>query len=120
MFLHYLKVGFRNILKYKVFSFINVAGLAAALSVCMLIMLMLADQKSKDQFNVNKDRIYRVLGDRPDFRHPYATTAYPLAAAVRAEMPMVERATHLVLGVGGDIKVGRNMTEARGYFADTA
>lgn len=34
MFLHYLKVGFRNILKYKVFSFINVFGLAAAMSVC--------------------------------------------------------------------------------------
>ena len=42
MLFHYLKVGFRNILKYKVFSFINVFGLAAAMSVCMLIMLMLA------------------------------------------------------------------------------
>ena len=120
VFLHYLKVGFRNILKYKVFSFINVAGLAAAMAVCMLIMLMLADQKSHDQFNVNKDRIYRVLGDRPDFRHPNATTAYPLAAVVRAEMPMVEKVTHLVMGVGGDIKVGRDIVEARGYFADTA
>src|SRR5277367_6820869 len=104
MFLHYLKVGLRNILKYKVFSFINVAGLAAALSVCMLIMLMLADQKSHDQFHVNKDRIYRLLSDKADFRNPYATTPVPLAAAVKGELPAVELATHLIMGVGGDIE----------------
>jgi putative ABC transport system permease protein len=140
MLLHYFKVGLRNILKYKVFSFINVFGLAAAMSVSMLILLMLADQKSHDQFNVNKDRILRILCDRPDFRNPNATTAVPLAAAVKAELPAVETTTHLVMGVGGDIGVGlaepsgakvpnevgrgttpgRSSAEARGYFADTA
>ena len=122
MFLHYLKVGFRNILKYKVFSFINVFGLAAALSVSMLILLMLADQKSHDQFNVNRDRIYRILSDRTDFRNPNATTAVPLAAAMKAELPGVEATTHLVMGVGGDILVGApaKVAEARGYFADTS
>src|ERR1700722_11223755 len=120
MFLHYVKIGLRNILKYKVFSFINVFGLAAALSVCMLIMLMLADQKSHDQFHVNKDRIYRVLCDKVDFRNPYATTPVPLAGAVEGELPSVEVATHIILGVGGDIKVGpARIAEARGYFADT-
>src|SRR5580692_10646280 len=134
MLLHYFKVGLRNILKYKVFSFINVFGLAAAMSVSMLILLMLADQKSHDQFNVNKDRIYRILSDRPDFRNPNATTAVPLAAAVKAELPGVEAVTHLVMGVGGDIGAaapagggvvagagpGRSSAEARGYFADTS
>ncbi len=148
MFLHYLKVGVRNLLKYKVFSFINVFGLAAALSVSMLILLMLADQKSHDRFNVNRDRTYRVLSDRPDFRNPNATSAVPLAAAIKAELPGVEATTHLVMGVGGDVGVavppeakdttdeergttlrgrsgrgttpGRSSVEARGYFADTA
>jgi putative ABC transport system permease protein len=139
MLLHYIKVGIRNLLKYKVFSFINVFGLAAAMSVGMLILLMLADQKSHDQFNVNKDRIYRVLCDKPDFRNPYATSAVPLAAAMKAELPGVEVATHLVMGVGGDILVGvragggvgaaapaadgagaARIAEVRGYFADTS
>jgi putative ABC transport system permease protein len=120
MFLHYLKVGVRNLLKYKVFSFINVFGLAAAMSVCMLIMLMIDDQKSHDQFNLNKDRIYRVLCDKADFRNPYATTPYPLAAAVKAELPGVEATTHLVLGPGGDMKIGQKIAEARGYFADNS
>ena len=122
MFRHYLKIGFRNILKYKVFSFINVFGLAAAMAVCMLVMLMLADQKSHDRFQVNRDRVYRVLSDRSDFRNPYATSPYPLAAAVKDELPSVEATTHLQLGVGGDVKlsgIAGQLQEARGYFADT-
>ena len=120
MLLHYFKVGFRNLLKYKVFSFINVSGLAAAMSVCMLIILMLADQKSHDQFQVNKDRIYRILSDKPDWRHPYATTPVPLAAAIQRELPAVERTTHLIGGVGGDMQFAQKSMEARGYFADTS
>jgi putative ABC transport system permease protein len=121
MFFHYLKVGFRNILKYKVFSFINVFGLAAAMSVCMLIILMLADQKSHDQFNVKKDRVYRVLCDEPDFRHPYATSPFPLAAALKEGSPDIETATHLALGVGGDARAAlQKSVEMRGYFADNA
>jgi putative ABC transport system permease protein len=120
MFLHYLKVALRNILKYKVFSFINVFGLAAAMAICMLVMLMPADQKSHDQFNVNRDRIYRLLCDKADFGNPYATTPYPLAAAVKAELPGVEATTHLVMGPGGDMLLGEKSTEARGYFADSS
>src|SRR6188768_1660121 len=56
MFRNYFKVGIRNILKYKTFSFINIFGLAVAMSVSMLIILMLADQHRYDQFNEKKDR----------------------------------------------------------------
>ena len=95
MFFNYLKTGIRNLLKYKVFSSINVFGLAAAMSVAMLIMLMLADQRSHDRFNEKKDRIYRILCDRPDFRHPYATSPFPLAAVMGKDYPIVETSTHL-------------------------
>lgn len=60
MFRNYLKAGIRNLLKYKTFSFINVFGLALAMSVCMLIILMLADQTSFDKFHV--DRSVSLLG----------------------------------------------------------
>jgi len=63
------------------------------MSVGMLIILMLADQKSHDQFNEKKDRTYRILTDRKDWRHPYATSPVPLAAAMIAEFPIVETAT---------------------------
>src|SRR5882757_2794524 len=126
MFLHYVKVGIRNILKYKVFSFINIFGLAAAMSICMLIMLMLADQKSHDQFNVKKDRTYRILCDGQGFRNPYATTPFPLSAALQTGFPAIETATHLTLGVGGDARyreaagTQEKSVEMRGYFADSS
>lgn len=120
MFLNYLKVGIRNILKYKIFSFINVFGLAAAMSVSMLIMVMLADQRSYDQFNVNKDRIYRILSDKPDLRHAYSTSPFPLAGILIQGDPIVEQATHLMMGVGGDALYNNTATELRGYFADEA
>lgn len=120
MFLNYLKVGLRNLLKYKVFSFINVFGLAAAMTICLLVILMLADQKSYDRFNLNKDHIYRILSDKPDFRHPYATSPLPLSAVLRSDEPIVRESTCLVRGVGGDALYNRRSTEMRGYFADPA
>jgi len=120
MIFNYLKVGLRNFLKYKAFSFINVFGLAAAMSVCMLIMLMLADQRSYDQFNANRNSTYRILCDKPDLRHPYATSPFPLASKLKTENPAVKDATHLVMGVGGDALYNGRSVEMRGYFADTS
>jgi putative ABC transport system permease protein len=118
MFSNYFKVGIRNILKYKVFSFINVFGLAVAMAVCMLIMLMLADQKSYDQFHEKKDRIYRILSDRENSKAPSATTPFPLAAALNADYPAIEETTQLTRGVGGDIIYNLQVVQTRGYFAD--
>jgi putative ABC transport system permease protein len=118
MFKNYFKVGIRNILKYKVFSFINVFGLAAAMSVCMLILLMLADQHRYDQFHEKKDRIYRILSDGEGFRQAYATTPYPLATTLKTEYPIVEEATNLTPGIGGDASYQQHIADMRGYFAD--
>ncbi|WOK04710.1 FtsX-like permease family protein [Imperialibacter roseus] len=118
MFRNYLKVGLRNILKYKAFSFINVFGLAVAMSVCMLVILMLADQHRYDQFHSKKDRIYRILTDSEDFRQAYATSPFPLAEVLRTEYPAVEQSTHLMPGVGGDVEYGQKLLEMRGYFAE--
>ena len=120
MFKNYLKVGFRNIIKYKVFSFINVFGLAVAMSVCMLIILMLADQKSYDQFHEKKDRTYRILSKIQDSMTPNASSPFPLASTVKADYPIVEEATHVVPGVGGDATYEQKSTEIRGFFAESS
>lgn len=119
MFRNYLKVGLRNIFKYKVFSFINVFGLAMAMSVGMLIILMLADQRSYDQFHAKKDRIYRVLSHEKGSAVPNAKSPFPLAAAL-PEYAAVEEATHLLPGVGGDASYGEKSVEMRGFFADSS
>jgi putative ABC transport system permease protein len=118
MFYNYLKVAIRNILKYKVFSFINIFGLAVAMTVCMLIILMLADQKEYDQFHANKDRIYRIITQPLNGGLPSAVTAFPLAPTLKADYPIAEETTHLVIGVGGDATYNDNIMEMRGFFAD--
>jgi putative ABC transport system permease protein len=120
MLLNYIRVGIRNLLKHKVFSFINIFGLAAAMTICLLVILMLADQKSYDRFNIKKDNIYRILSDKPGFRNPYATTPFPLAARLKADEPIIREATCLMRGVGGDAVYNRKSVEMRGYFADPA
>jgi putative ABC transport system permease protein len=120
MFKNYFKVGIRNILKYKAFSFINVFGLALAMSVCMLIILMLADQLSYDQFHEKKDRTFRVLSKIQQSATANASSPFPLAAAIKDGYPIIEASTHLVPGVGGDAIYEQKAIVMRGYFADAS
>ena len=60
MFIVYLKTALRNILRNKVFSFINIAGLAIGMSACIIIFLFIKYEYSFDNFNKNADRIYRI------------------------------------------------------------
>jgi putative ABC transport system permease protein len=118
MFRNYFKTGIRNLLKYKTFSFINIFGLAIAMSVCMLVILMLADEKSYDQFHSNKHRIFRILSERPYSSRPFASTPPTLAETFRNDYAVVEKATSLVIGVGGDAVSDYSTAEMRGFFAD--
>ncbi len=117
MFKNYIKVGIRNIVKYKVFTFINVFGLAVAMSVCMLIILMLADQKRYDQFH-EKDQIYRIVSDYDGSRQPYATSPFPLSASLKSDYPIVDEVVSLTPAVGGDAMYGQKTADMRGYFAE--
>lgn len=58
---NYLKVASRNIVKRKLYSFINAFGLSIAIAFCTLIYLYVQDEKSFDQFHVNKTDIYQLL-----------------------------------------------------------
>lgn len=120
MFKNYFKVGFRNVIRYKAFSFINISGLALAMSVCMLIMLMLADQKSYDQFHEKKDRTYRILSKIQNSVTPNASSPFPLATTIKEDYPVIEESTHLVPGVGGDATFQQKTIEMRGFFADAS
>lgn len=118
MLQNYFKIGVRNLLKYKTFSFINVFGLASAMSVCMLVILMLADQYSYDDFHSKEDRMYRILSERPYSAMPFASTPPSLLETLKDDYAIIERATHLVISVGGEATSEISTTEMRGFFAD--
>ncbi|WP_207435035.1 ABC transporter permease [Sabulibacter ruber] len=63
MFKNYLKVAWRNLIRQKVYSSINIAGLTIGLTACILISLYVVDELSYDRFHANADRIYRVTRD---------------------------------------------------------
>lgn len=60
MLKNYIKVALRNLTRYKVYSFINIFGLALGMAVCMLIYLYVNDELSYDKFHEKSDRIFRV------------------------------------------------------------
>ncbi len=60
MLRNYLKIAMRNLVKHKVFSSINLAGLAIGMAGCILILLFVGSELSYDRFNVNADRIWRL------------------------------------------------------------
>lgn len=61
MFKNYLKTAYRSLVRKKTYSFINIAGLAVGIAVCMIIFIIIQFQTSFDTFHLKKDRIYRVL-----------------------------------------------------------
>lgn len=115
---NYLKVGIRNMFRHKAFALINISGLAIAMSVCLLVILLLADQYSYDTFHPNRERIYRILSDRPYASRPMASTPPLLATSLREGYAPIEAAANLIIGVGGDAVVGDKAIEMRGFFAD--
>lgn len=57
---NYLKVAFRNILRHKVYSLINIFGLAIGMALCLLILVYVQDELSYDGFHEKADRICRI------------------------------------------------------------
>ncbi|MFO7447970.1 MAG: ABC transporter permease, partial [Ignavibacteriaceae bacterium] len=61
MLKNYLKIAFRNLARKKIFSFINISGLAVGMACTILILLWVQDELSYDDYHKNKDNLYRVV-----------------------------------------------------------
>jgi putative ABC transport system permease protein len=92
MISNYIKVAFRNLIRFKSYSAINITGLAIGMVCCILILLYVYDEMSYDRFNKNSDRIYRVVvdGSLGDNSFKVATTSPPLRNALLQDYPEVE------------------------------
>jgi len=87
MFRNYFKVALRLIRKHKVYSFINVTGLAISMACALLIVLWVRNELSYDKFNKNLEDIYRVTCIGPLYSG-FSSPA-PFAPAVAEEIPEV-------------------------------
>lgn len=97
MIKNYFKTAWRNVLKNKAFSIINLLGLSIGISVCFIIVLFVQDELSYDRFNVKADRIVRVLfqSNINGGKINEATVMPPTAQALKNDYPEVQEATRL-------------------------
>ncbi len=97
MICNYFKTAYRNLVKNKGFSALNIAGLSVGLAACLLIGLYVLDELSYDRYNENANRIYRV---NEDIRFAGNATAYaqspaPLAGVLKANFPIIEQSVRI-------------------------
>ncbi len=97
MFNNYLKTAVRNLFKQRLFSLINISGLAGGIAVCIFILVYINYELTYDSHHKDADRIYRVLTTitRPEFTNTYAGIMPPYASKVKGHFPQVENITWL-------------------------
>ncbi len=122
MITNHCKIAFREILRHKGYSLINIVGLAVGLSCFIIISLLVRDELSFDRFNANADRIYRVTLDAQIGEKLFLTarSSPPVAQSLMRDLPGVEAATHFrVVGDHALRYADRSFTEYRLYLADS-
>ncbi|MBS1598808.1 MAG: ABC transporter permease [Bacteroidetes bacterium] len=94
MFKNYLKIAFRNLLANKLFSIINIAGLASGMACCILIVFYAKDELSYDRFHKSIKRIYQLTCDRIEkdgSNEKFAIAAMVQGPAFQREIPELEQ-----------------------------
>ncbi len=110
MIMRNLKTVFRDIKKNKLFSVINISGLAVGMACAMLILLWVNFELSHDDFNIKKNNIYKVSYKRKSYTLPG-----PLAPHLKKEFPEIKQATPFLHR--GICKLTQ---ENNGYFSEGA
>jgi len=97
MYKNFMKVAFRNLIRHKGSSFINLIGLTIAITSCILILLWVQDELSYDRFHKNADRIYRIATDEyiggKSSKHP--ATPLNISEALDNDFPEIEKYVRL-------------------------
>ncbi len=98
MFKSYLKITIRTLMKNKVFSVINISGIALSIAICLIIIIYIRDWRSADLFHANKNRIFRIYSTDTNTgwdMDGWATTPAYLAPHLRQNYPNIEDAVRL-------------------------
>lgn len=122
MLKNYLKIAWRVLLKNKVYSLINLGGLAIGMACCLLIVLYVRDELSYDRFHENAHRIYRVIaesGNEENRVFDSANTSFRVGPAMKQSFPEVLDAIRFREGYRGVLSYGeKSYAEKKFYFVD--
>ena len=127
----YFKIAWNNLRKNKVFSFINIFGLAAGLACCMLITLYIRNEVSYDKYHQHAADIYQLGTNfiREGKETKMSGTPAPVAQAMQFEYPEIEQTTRLLALFNEDKTLlqyneknaaPQSFYETKGYIADSS
>lgn len=130
MFQNYLKIAWRNLMKNKTFSFINIFGLSVGLTCCMLMTLYIINELSYDKYQANADNIYQLETTfiQQGQEHKMPNTPAPMAQAMQHDFPEVQQTTRLMSLFAEDKTLlqynekngtPKSFYEDKGYLADS-
>jgi ABC-type antimicrobial peptide transport system permease subunit len=118
----YFKTALRNLRNSKMYSFINISGLAVSLTVSILLLLWANDELSYDRFNVNAANIYKLAPKFDDNGNIWGSTPAPSAIYAKKELPEVADACRITEDWASSIFEynGKKMREWHNCLADAS
>ncbi|MGV3599820.1 MAG: ABC transporter permease [Dyadobacter fermentans] len=117
----YFKTSRRSLVRNKLFSVINIIGLAVSMAVGLLVISIVNDLRSYDDFHEKKERMYRVITRHAgDGQSPMdlASTSVRIGQRLKENVPGVEDFTLLRTGFSGDAQIGKNTFPLEAIWAD--
>ena len=118
----YVKTSGRTIVRNKLFSGINIAGLAIAMSIGLVMIGTMDDIFSYDKFHLHHDRIYRVISQYQYLEQKdddyMATTSMKAGQSILSTFPQPEAVAIIARDFSGDLKVGENEIPISGFWAN--
>ena len=123
MFKNHLKTAWRNLMKYKFISFINIFGLTVGLTCCLLILTYILNELSYDKYNKNADQVYRVTrtfyNGNGDESLNLSTVAPPFGYYLPTDFPEIQKMTRLLNNGTTPLRYkDKLLNEPNVYFAD--
>ena len=122
MFADYFKMAFRNLLRKKVYSGINILGLSIGLACSFFILLWVIDETSYDKFHANGDQLYKGFRHMTTGGQTYTMNSLPrgIADKMKADYPEVEETVITLLDRDMVVSSGENSyREKGGYVGET-
>ena len=125
MLKNYFKIAFRNLIRTKVYSFINIFGLSLGVACCLLLSLYVHDEFSYDRHHQRLNDLYRIdtqfEGDLVGF-DKLGSVSPPITMTLKDELPEIEAAARVVASFSGENLIqyeDNKFYESDAYIADS-
>jgi len=116
MLRNYFTIAYRNLLRQKSYTLINISGLALGVASCLILFLIVRNELGYDNFHSKADRIYRVTLNALDFN---SNVSLAVAPALRNDFSQLEQVTQTYYERDGMVQIEENRFNEKGFmFAD--